>query len=131
MRAHRKVGDVDNAKLDAAFSRKVKERDGNVCRMEIWNGSAWVQHGIRGSADNPLDAAHVYSRTKVGKWKFEPINGVCACRNCHDRYDGRDVGDGAPVRISPARERAAYLFLTVPGRLKVPLPRQIPPERPE
>jgi len=129
MRARRRTNTVDRAAEDRAFSRKVLERDGRICRVEIWDGERWWQHGIKGNANNPLQAAHVYPRGQCGKWKFEPIVGVAACTDCHDRLDRRIIDDLA-VRVPPARERAAFLFLTAPGRMKSPPPRRLPPERP-
>jgi hypothetical protein len=119
MRARRRTATVNNASRDGAFSRKVKERDGNRCRMQVWHASGWLEHSVGASSQNPLDAAHIYPRGQCGKFWDEPIVGVTACRDCHDRYDGKQK-DGVFVRVPPERERAAYLFLATPGRLKSP-----------
>lgn len=131
MRARRKTKDVDNAKLDAKFSRDVKERDGYECQMEVWYRRKWRKCGSKGSPMNPLDAAHIYGRPYLpATLKYHKVVGITACRDHHDSYDRR--GDFILVRVPPARELDAWKAIGLAlskHEMKVPIPRRLPPEK--
>lgn len=129
MRSHRKSDTVDNKKDEARWADRVKVRDGYRCRFEEWNGSQWVECGTKSRPHNPLFAAHVYGRDWCGDAKFMDDVGITACLDCHDRYDSRSH-EGAPVRVPPEREEAAYTRITSVVT-KFTVPRKLPPERPE
>lgn len=140
MRAHRRTNTENRASRDHAFSRGVLERDGRKCRMQMWvgrfNGEAlhngWIEHGTRGNPDNPIDPAHIYPRNHCGDFWDDPIVGLAACRNCHDRLDG-SLRDKVVVRVPPDREKAAFDFLMgkhKKGELVVKPVRRKPPTRP-
>lgn len=109
------------------FRDGVFARDGRVCRMEIWNGYGWFEHGIKGSATNPIDPSHIYPSGQCGPAKGSAIVGIASCRQCHRRYEGtlRDH----PVRVPPAREESAYRLITI-AVTKWHVARRLPPERP-
>src|SRR6185437_5534586 len=125
MRARKKTKDVDNAKLDRAFSTDVKQRDGYVCRMEMWKGGRWVEHGIQGSPLSPLHPSHIYKRDDCGSLRFNPIVALASCRDCHDKYGEHDD----TVRVPLAREEAAYRALCL-AVTKWKTVRRKPPTRP-
>jgi len=125
MRARRKTATFNGAALDAAFSRNVKERDGHRCRMERWDGSRYVEHGIKGDPCNPLDAAHIYGRPHLPpSIRFEAIVGLTACRDCHEEYDRH----GDRVRVPLKREFTAFKAINMAS--KVGIARRLPPSRP-
>ncbi|MDE2101744.1 MAG: hypothetical protein KGL39_31145 [Patescibacteria group bacterium] len=121
----------DNAKADREFSAKVLGRDGRVCRMERWNGVAYVEHGIKGSDDNPLQAAHIWGRPHLSpQTKYEPLVGLAACDKCHRTYDAHEK----TVRVPIDRYERADVFLRRQqqlGKIKILPPPRIPPEHPE
>jgi hypothetical protein len=129
MRARRKTNSIDNAKANRAFAKGVLERDGYVCRMEQWFDGDWYEHGIKGSPNNPIDPAHIYARANCGGAWSNPIVGLAACRNCHNRYDRNSLA-GPPVRVPPAREVAAYAVIQY-AVTKFTVPRRRPPDTPE
>lgn len=100
-------------------------------------GLGWVEHGIKGSPMNPLQAAHIYGKPHLSEaTKFVEIVGVTACDTCHRIYDRNITGyekQDIAVRVPPAREAAVWRFLNLAlGRdLKVLPSRREPPERPE
>ena len=118
----------ETLKWKKKFRDGVFARDGRICRMEIWNGYGWFEHGIKGSASNPIDPSHIYPSTQCGSVKGEPIVGIASCRDCHRRYEGK-LRDHA-VRVPPDREEAAYRLITI-AVTKWRVARKLPPARPE
>lgn len=119
----------ETLKWKKKFRDGVFARDGRVCRMEIWSAGGWVEHGVKGSADNPIDPSHIYSSDVCGSAKGEPIVGIASCRYCHRRYEGK-LRDRVTVRVPPDRERAAYRLISV-AVTKWRVARRLPPERPQ
>ena len=102
------IAQFETKAAEARFVRKVRERDGFVCRMERRKGRGWqpcLRHGD--------DTAHIISRNQCASAVFDPRVGIRACRRCHDDYDRHRPG----VRVPPARFAAA--FRLVSARSKV------------
>lgn len=120
-----------NGAANSRFSRLVRSRDGYRCRMERWVDGKWYEC----LSDSPLTAAHIYGRADCGESKHCEEVGITACVPCHDRYDLRTF-KGAPVRVPPEREQAAYDFIMSKRRKQHEIPtfevvRRLPPERPD
>lgn len=118
----------DDIKPNREFSKAVLERDGYKCRMEQWRSGKWVEHGIKGSPENPLDPSHIYKRDDCGSAQFSAVVGIASCRDCHERYHGK-LRDGVFVRVPRAREKAAYKAVCL-AVTTFRVPRRFPPTRP-
>lgn len=131
MRAHRKSDDRNTKRDEQRFSSGVKARDDYRCRMERWSGKRrkWEEHGVPGSPDNPLFAAHIYDRNECGHVKFNELVGITSCLDCHDRYDLRSF-KGPAVRVPLEREKAAFRLLAI-AITNWRVARRKPPARPE
>lgn len=119
-----------NARLEREFPPAVKARDGFLCRMERWNGREYVEHGIKGSPLNPLEASHIYARSAIAApIQFDPVVAITSCADCHVAYGKRDDA----VRVPPAYELRAWRALNLAIRkneLKKLPPRREPPAQP-
>lgn len=72
-----RAGKALRAKPDrklAAWSRKVRERDGNQCQ---WPGGC-------GTGDTRIDAHHIAERSLRPDLRYSVPNGICLCRTHHD-----------------------------------------------
>jgi hypothetical protein len=110
------------------FRDGVFARDGRICRMEIWVGGEWREHGVRPTATTPVDPSHIYGSDQCGPVKGEPIVGIASCRKCHQRYEG-SLHDGIVVRVPPDREAVAYRLISL-AVTKWHVARRLPPESP-
>lgn len=82
------------------------------------------EHGIGGSSEHGLFAAHIYDRNDCGPVKFKEPVGITACLSCHDRYDLRTFKRPA-VRVPPVREDLAQRLISVRARRDcIPLARR-------
>lgn len=61
----------------AAWSKAVRERDGNVCQ---WPGGCQT-------GDQRIDPHHLAKRSQRRDLKYELSNGRCLCRTHHDWTD--------------------------------------------
>jgi hypothetical protein len=114
-----------NAKAEREFSPAVKERDGYVCRFERWKGERWVEHGIKGSGQNPIFACHIYRRPHLSPSTIRDIRiALAGCDTCHRQYDT----SSKLVRVPPEREAVAYQVAK--DGCKSPPVRRIPTETP-
>lgn len=122
----------DNAASDRACSASVLARDGRVCRMQRYNPKLkkYVEHGVKGTPENPLDCAHIFGRPHLSPaTQFQPIVCLSACRTCHTKYDAHDD----EVRVPPQRHAAALRYIErakALGEIKVMPPPRIPPDKP-
>jgi len=74
--SYKKKGRDFNTPEYAAWRKEVRERDGAVCQMpKCYSKKAIKVHHIIRWADAP-------------SLRFEPRNGICLCRQCHDRITG-------------------------------------------
>ena len=87
--------------MEAAWSRRIKVRDGFLCRVERKVGLKW-----RPCLRTATDGAHIVRRHQCAKAKFDDAVGVSACRDCHDMLDGRR--SEYKVRVPIDRQRAAW-----------------------
>lgn len=62
---------IEEKALDREWSILVRQRDRHTCRF-----------GWKGCQGKATDAAHVFSRI-YRELRWEPANGVAACRSCH------------------------------------------------
>ena len=97
------------------WRRKVRERDGDVCRMEINLGGGWRQCGAEAH-----HTAHIYRRHACGLAKFEPDVAIRACYDCHREFDSR----GGAVRVPAYAEERAYKTIVAFAKNAPPPPRQ-------
>jgi hypothetical protein len=99
---------------ESKWALAVKKRDDYECRLEEYNarprltttiyiGAGWSPCFKRGT-----DAAHIFRRSEAGKLRFaDPVLGICACREHHDRLHRMDK----KVRIPPKAVEAARRYL--------------------
>ena len=66
---------ADDKAADAAWSRAVRERDRHTCQY-CWPGC--TRKGT--------EASHIFPRS-FQKVRRDPMNGIAACRSCHDRSE--------------------------------------------
>ncbi|HEX3458514.1 MAG TPA: hypothetical protein VHR97_11220 [Candidatus Baltobacteraceae bacterium] len=119
----RKARQID--KDERVFPPAVKTRDEFVCRMEVWNGTGWLECGSHGSENNPVQAAHIYRRPHLNpSIRFNPLIGICACKRHHQAYDAYLK----TVRVPPNREERAWRLVCVGNKSRIN--RRIPPDRP-
>jgi 5-methylcytosine-specific restriction endonuclease McrA len=70
-------------KLDALFSRRIKERDGHTCQR------CGKQHEEKSRG---LHNSHFWKRGYMGT-RWEPLNCKALCFSCHRRWEGDKQGE--------------------------------------
>jgi hypothetical protein len=94
-----------NPKLQA-WSRAVRERDGNGCQIARFAGmGAYPITGVE--CDGPVDPHHIAPRGRRRDLKYVVANGTCLCRRHHDRvHDNPIEAERIGLLSSETREKA-------------------------
>lgn len=84
-----------------AWSKKVRERDGNVCQ---WPGGCQT-------GDQRIDPHHIAKRSQRRDLKYTVANGLCLCRTHHEwTDDNHDVAVEMKLLNVESRELARKNF---------------------
>lgn len=70
-------------KLDALFSKLIKQRDGHRCQR---------CHALHAEGSRGLHNSHYWKRGLMGT-RWDPANCVALCYGCHRRWEGDKQGE--------------------------------------
>lgn len=91
---------VKSDKRLAAWSKAVRERDGNICQ---WPGGCQT-------GDTRIDVHHIAKRSQRPDLKYDPSNLICICRTHHDwTDDNHDAAVAMGLLNTESREMARKL----------------------